>query len=247
MSGPLEIQPQPLPAAPLTLHPGSGQVLKDEPRTLIWIEQLADGTSAVFKLYRHRRRALGRRARREYEGLQVIEMAGLPTTPPLFWAVGQHPAYGRFELLATRLIPGTRPLREILRDGPAACPDLDPLFQAVARLHAAGLYHGALIPRNILAYGDPVRFAIMDVPRHAFFPRDIRGSRMARFDLLDLCQELLIYGAPDRRARWLAAYGLTPEASGILLKRAATYRSSRGLRNWLRLEFQVRSRLARFF
>ncbi len=247
MNGPLEIQPQPRPATPLALHPGAGRILKDEPRTLIWIEQLADGTPAVLKLYRHRPLALGRRARREYEGLQVIEKAGLPTTSPLFWAIGRNPAFGRFELLATRLIPHARPLREILRGGPAACPDLDPLFRDVARLHAAGLCHGALIPRNILAYGDPLRFAIMDVPRNARFSRDIRGTRMARFDLLDLCQELLMYGAPDRRAHWLAAYGLAPEAAGILLERASTYRSSRDLRNWLRLEFQVRARLDRFF
>ena len=246
MNGGLVIEPQP-PAAPLTLHPGSGRVLKDEPRTLIWIESLPDGTPAVLKLYRHRRRALGRRVRREYLGLQVLQQAGLATTPPLFWAAGRHPGLGRFELLATRLLPDVRPLREILRAGPEACPDLGPLFRDVARMHAAGLCHGALIPRNVLTGGDAGRFAIMDVPRSARFPRDIRGTRMARFDLLDLCQELLLYGAPDRRAAWLDAYGMPAPARDRLVRASTRYCSTRHLRNRLRFEFQLRALFARFF
>lgn len=247
MSVGLEIHPQPPHTPPLTLYPAAGRVLKDEPRTLIWSEALPDGTPAVLKLYRHRRRVLGRRAQREYRGLLLLQEAGIPTTPPLFWARGRHAAFGRYELLATRLVADARPLRDLLADGPEACPGLEPLFRDVARMHAAGLFHGALIPRNVLVWGSPPSFAIMDLPRSARFSRDVRGTRMARFDLLDLCQELLLHGAPDRRRAWLAAYGLPPADTDRLLRTAQRYRSSRHLRNRLRLEFQVRSLLTRFF
>lgn len=247
MSPGLVIHPQPTPAPTLTLRPPGSRVLKDETRTLIWTEALPDGTAAVIKLYRHRKRALGRRARREYLGLRLLEQAGIPTTPPLFWACGRDTAFGRYELIATRLLPDAQPLRALLDRPGETCPDLAPLFRDVARMHAAGLFHGALIPRNVLAAGQPPRFAIMDVPRSARFNRDVRGTRMARFDLLDLCHELLLHGAPDGRRGWLAAYGLPEAAIDRLLRAAAGYRSSRHLRNRLRFEFQVRSLLSRFF
>ena len=34
------------------LHPDAGVVLKEEPGTIIWRENVADGTEAVIKLYR---------------------------------------------------------------------------------------------------------------------------------------------------------------------------------------------------
>lgn len=245
MSVGLNIHPQPPGPAALVLHPDSPHILKDEPRTRIWVEELPEYGPAVIKLYPHRRRAIGR-ARREFVGLQHLARAGLPTTPPLFWATGRAALVGRFELLATAFLADAVPLREILRSNPTACPDLNPLFRHIAAMHAVGLAHGALIPRNILVQPGPV-FSIMDLPRCACFSRDIRGTRMARFDLLDLFQELLLHGAPDLRAEWLAAYGLQQNAAADLLRMAATHRSSRRLRNWLRFEFQVRALIDRIF
>jgi len=231
---------------PMAVHPGAGTILKDEPRTLIWVERLADGADAVLKLYRRRPlpSALARsRALRDFKALRVLQAAGLSTTPPLFWARGVDPACGRYDLLATRWLPDATSLRDRLRDGPDACPDLASLFRAAARMHEAGLYHGALIPRNILVRGDPPEVLIMDTPRAVAFGHDIRPTSMARFDLLDLMQELVLHGAPDRRRDWLEAYGLAGRDLDRLLAASQGYRSTKRLRNRRSIETKLRKRL----
>lgn len=236
------------------LHPGAGSLIKNEPGTIIWREALPDGTEAAIKLYLRgfgswlRSRITAFRARREFKAMRTLEDLGIPCASPLFWAHGRFGPRGWGELLATRWIPDCRPLTAIVgRDADAAArPDLCPIFSAVARMHDAGLRHGTLLVRNILAQGDRTRpaFFFIDMPRSHRFPRTIRGTRMAIHDLLYMCDSLSPNFGQDHIRQWLTAYRMPEQDHGAFLAALASFRNTSNLRRLIGAEFNVRFLLA---
>lgn len=240
---------------PVELHPEAAEPIKAEPGTLVWCERLADGTPACLKLYRRglaawcRGRLTGFRARRELEGLSRLARLGVACSPPLFWSHGRLAGHGFGELLATRFLPGCRALSDVLAGEPAGRPGLDltPLWVTVGRLHDAGLRHGTLFARNILVRGTgtDAELVLIDMPRFHRFPRGIRGTRMARYDLLYLGHSLLRQLPDADPGPWLAAYGMAARERAAFAARLASFRNTPRLRRLLGAEFNARALLAR--
>ena len=241
--------------AALELHPASGVILKQEPGTLIWHERLADGTEAVLKLYRRgfvawcRCRLSAFRTWNEFRALRQLESLGERCTPPLFWGHGRFGRYGWGELLATRWLPDSHPLEDVLIADPEAGRKLDlaQLWSTVGRLHDAGLHHGTLLARNILIRGDAdaSEFFLLDLPRFHRFAYGIRGTRMARYDLMFLANTLLRTLPPDNLQSWLAAYGMNADEQAEFRASLARFRNSSRLRRAVGMEFNLRALLAR--
>ena len=193
----------------------------EEPGTIIWRERLADGTEAVIKLYRRglaewwRGRLGSFRVANEFEALRKLESLGERCTRPLFWGYGNFGSHGRGELLATEWQGDCRPLDELLAADPDARRTLDvtPLWATAGRLHDAGLYHGTFLARNILVRGGAhaPQFILLDMPRCHVFPHGIRGTRMARYDLLFMANTLRRSLPADDVPRWLTAYGMSAD------------------------------------
>jgi tRNA A-37 threonylcarbamoyl transferase component Bud32 len=198
----------------------SDKIIKAEAKCLIWTEQLADGTSAVMKMYYRRGFAnfirgiiLNFRVKREFRILKHMAGCEVPCTLPLFWTFGYCKAYGFYEILYTRQIPNAIPLKTLLSSETLTDKNIDlgPLFQLVYNMHRCGVYHGALSTKNILI--DPtgpaqVKFYSIDFARGWVFPGSIIGKRIAWFDLLKLVRsiesQLTIGGCQS----YLAQYGL---------------------------------------
>jgi hypothetical protein len=224
---------------------------------VIWRETLPDGTDAAVKLYLRgfgswlRSRATAFRARREFEILRCLDAIGVPCASPLFWAHGRFGERGWGEMLVTRWVPDSRPLTAVVGRGPdgAMRPDLGPVFSCVARMHDAGLRHGTLLVRNILAQGGPAdpRFFFIDMPRSHRFPRSIRGTRMARYDLLYFCDSLAPHFGPDDVRRWLTAYMMPESGHAAFLAALAGFRNTSRLRRLIGAEFNVRHLAANLF
>jgi hypothetical protein len=242
---------------PVELSPEKGELIKHEPITLIWREVLADGKQAVIKLYRRgltvwcRSLATGFRVQHEFDGLSHLEMLGIPCSVPLFWCHGHFSLYGWGEILVTEWVAQSQSLKDLLltqSEGDKSL-DLSPLFADMARMHSAGLHHGMLRIRNILVKNYPERpvFVFIDMPRFHHFPRDIRGTRMARYDLMSLCQGLLPYFREDQVLLWLSAYGISKSEKIPFLGRLKQFRSTGFLRRVLGAEFNVRIAMAKFF
>lgn len=256
MTTPLTIRPRGRRAAPapgITIDPAAGRTIKQEDATWVWRQDLPDAGAAVLKLYRHRGPPLPEflgltdyRAAREHRALHFLHREGCPCSEPLFWARGRHPDHGFYELLATRDLAQATTLRGILRDTPAADPDLRPLFTLVAAMHRKGLHHGSLLPRNILvSLGDgTATYHIIDLPRALIFPRSIVGTRMARHDLATLCQGLAPLVDAERLAGALAAYGLAAEDARAFLDNVSRHPLSNRARNRQHAEFAFRCALA---
>jgi hypothetical protein len=240
--------------AALELHPAGGAILKQEPGTLIWRERLSDGTEAVLKLYRRgflawcRCRLSAFRTWNEFRALRQLESLGERCTPPLFWGHGRFGSHGWGELLATRWLPDSRPLEDVLVADPEAGRKLDlaPLWSTVGRLHDAGLRHGTLLARNVLIRGEPdaLEFFLLDLPRFHRFPYGIRGTRMARYDLMFLAHTLLRALPPNDLPRWLAAYGMNDDEQAEFRANLRRFRNSSRLRRAVGVEFNVRALLA---
>jgi tRNA A-37 threonylcarbamoyl transferase component Bud32 len=239
---------------PVALNPARGELIKHEPITLIWREVLADGRQAVVKLYRRglavwcRSLATGFRVQCEFDGLSQLETLGIPCSVPLFWSHGHFGPHGWGEILVTEWVVQSQSLRDLLvtRSEISRSLDLSPLFADMARMHAVGLHHGMLRTRNILVKNHPERpaFAFIDMPRFHRFPRDIRGTRMAHYDLMVLYQGLLPYFPEDTVLLWLSAYGIPEPEKMDLLVRLKRFRSTGFLRRIWGAEFNVRSAMA---
>ena len=237
------------------LHPAAGVVLKEEPGTIIWRERLADGTEAVIKLYRGgllewwRGRLGSFRVANEFAALQKLESLGERCTRPLFWGYGNFGSHGRGELLATEWESDCRPLDELLTTDPDArrTVDVTPLWATVGRLHDAGLYHGTFLARNILVRGaaDAPQFILLDMPRCHIFPHGIRGTRMARYDLLFMANTLRRSLPAEDVARWMTAYGMSADQQTRFAADLRGFRNSGRLRRAIGAEFNLRSWLAR--
>ena len=221
--------------------------IKREPQTMVWSEW--DPTRAcrvVVKLYRRRglaaygRMRLSRfRAEREFLVLSHLAAHGLPCSEPLAWAHGHHPAHGFYEALVTRELTGMRNLEdhlaELPTDGSAPPPDLSPLAALLRRMHACGCYHGVMKPSNVMigAADTPTpSFALIDLDMARVFPRDLYGTWVGRFDLLEMCSYLLkLFGAAALR-QWLPSYGLRDGEIETFLQELAVY--AQRSRRWRR-------------
>lgn len=242
---------------PVELNPQKGELIKHEPVTLIWREVLANGRQAVVKLYRRGlsvwcgSRIYGFRVRREFDGLSLLEKFGIPCSVPLFWCHGRFGFHGWGEMLVTEWVAQSQSLRDLLVNRPevSGVLGLSPLFADLARMHGAGLHHGMLRTRNVLVKNDidkPV-FVFIDMPRFHYYMRDIRGTRMASYDLMSLCEGLLPHFREDQVMSWLSAYGIPESEKMDLLIRLKGFQSTRFLRRVMGAEFNVRVTTARLF
>jgi len=230
-------------------------LLKAEDKTLIWTEPLPDGGRAVVKMYRRRgfldpvrRWFVPYRVEREYRLLARLFEAGVPCAEPLRWAHGTNRRHGRHELLVTREIPSTAPLRDLLRGNAASAPDLAPLFAIARRMHDAGVAHGAFYAPNILVTvpaGDPASFHVIDLAHGCRFSRPITGTPPADYDVLDMLRSIERIMPIDDRERWVTAYGLTALGTARLLGQLEGYRLERPWRHFRRAATDAREALDR--
>ena len=178
------------------------QIIKAEAKCLVGTERLADGTSAVMKMYYRRgfanfirARLINFRAQREYRILRHLDNCGISCTIPLFWTCGYCKEYGFYEVLCTRQIPNTISLKAFLSSESIndQNSDFGPLFQSVYNMHLWGVYHGALSTKNILidaTANAQARYYHIDLARGWLFPNSILGQRIAWFDLLKLVRTI---------------------------------------------------------
>jgi len=238
----------------IELRPETGVILKQEPATLVWHETFADGSEVVVKLYRRglpawlRSRLSSFRSWHEFQALCQLESLGVRCAPPLFWGHGHFGRHGWCELLATEWLAGCRPLDEVLTEesGGGTKLDLDRLWSKIGRLHDAGFEHGTLLARNVLVRGEAAapEFFLLDLPRFHRFPYPIRGTRMARYDLLFLAHTLLRARPAAEVPQWLTAYGMRDEQQAEFIAQMRRFRNSPRLRRMAGAEFNVRAVLA---
>lgn len=234
---------------------GPGQTLiKEEPKTLIWSEPLADGGRAVVKMYRRRpffeparRWVLPYRVEREFRLLAHLHRNGLPCAEPLWWSHGRDVVHGRHEMLATREIAGALSLVEALRAaGPATLPDLTALFRLARRMHECGISHGAFYPTNILITVTADRgldFHVIDLAHGCRFRSGIVGTRPAEFDLLDLMRGIARKQPLMDCRHSLAGYGLGADDIARLMAEFRRHRLERPWRHVRRAETDARAAL----
>lgn len=231
-----------------------GQVLiKAEYRTLVWSEPLPGGGRAIKKMYRRRpfydplrRWFIPYRAEREFTVLSHLARHGVPCSEPLSWSHGRRDPHGRHELLVTREVPGATALDKLLQR-PGAVTDLAPLLRLIRRMHDCGVSHGGMAPRNILvtfAAGAP-DFHLIDMSYSHVFPRGIAGTRMAKFDLLDLMYRIGRHFPEESCRAWLAAYGLDETAVQDLMIALGRHRPRRPWSHLRRSETDLRAAMAR--
>jgi hypothetical protein len=230
--------------------PPRDRLLKAEDRVLAWPQALADGTPAFFKLYTRRPRRVASkgvrtsiRVCREFDRLSRMEEAGISCTRPLFWGRGSSPTLGRVEVLATRLVEDATPLRRALRERPALAEELDwkELLSQVGAMHAAGVHHSALSPKNVLV-DRAGRFHLCDLASSMRYPASISGTRMALFDLVHLMEGLGKLLGPERRREILLAGTGDAGLTERVLAKASGYRRRQMLQHQrLRAEFHLRN------
>ena len=232
------------------------RLIKAEQCTLIWSEPRADGGREVVKLYRQRPLAdpvrrwfVPYRVEREFHLLAHLCSHAVPCPEPLWWRQGRNQTHGRYELLATREVPGTLPLVDLLRArGPLPVPDLAPLFVLARRMHECGVSHGAYYPTNILVSGPATRsarFFVIDMAHGCRFPGSIVGTRPAEFDLLDMLCGIARRQPLDDCTRWLADYGLEAGAVNRVLLELHSHHLERPWRHIRRTETDARVLLRR--
>ncbi|NUO08858.1 MAG: hypothetical protein HUU08_09310 [Candidatus Brocadia sp.] len=237
--------------------PDTKAFIKSEKRTLVWRKTVGNSEATVVKMYRHRgfvdwhrERLFNFKVQREYEALHVLESAGVPCSVPLLWGFGSASEHGRFEILVTREIPAAVNLKEAFRANTASVvpDDLPALFDVVRQMHQCGIYHGALLPKNILVTSVSQRrptFCLVDLIRALHFPADIQRTVMARYDLLSLMHGLTNLHPGINCETLLSHYGLGRTDTRELLDRLVWYRSTRHLRNRLAFQFKIRALGAR--
>jgi hypothetical protein len=205
------------------------------------------GRMGVFNWLR--KQVVGYRARREFRALARLRAAGIDCCEPLLWGIGRSAEHGLFEVLATREIPGAAPVTErAARLGSAERGEvLGRVFEQLARVHQAGFYHGAPYLSNVLLPIGPESggIVLLDLEKSVYFARDIRGSKMARFDLLNLVNSTLGCMGTGYAPGALARYGLAPEEIARVFAAVRGFRSSKFQRYRRRAEFIARGALSR--
>jgi hypothetical protein len=197
-----------------------------------------------------RKQFVGYRARREFHTLALLRAAGVDCCEPLFWGTGHSRELGLFEVLATREVAGAVTLQQCAA---SLTPEeraraFEHVFEQLARVHRAGVYHGAPFPSNVLLAGgraSPNAIVLVDLEKSVRYGRDIRGSRMATRDLVDLVQATGACAGKGYARAGSVRYGLDDAAIARVLARARGYRSSKFRRYRGRAEFLARGVLSR--
>lgn len=160
-------------------------------RTSETLRVQAFGLDLHLKRYRYSiRRAVQGGLRNTFLGpsraageFRMLSRLGVELAPrPI--ALGEHRKAGflREAFLATETVEGARPLDITLsRDGARA------LGACVGRLHAGGIVHGGLFPRNVLATPDG-RYRVLDLDR----ARESRSLEDRAFDLACLAESVTV-------------------------------------------------------
>ena len=212
--------------------PAAGALIKSEPETVIWAQDVGAERRAIVKMYRHRgpittwrERTFRFRVQREFEALSHLQSRGIPCSEPLAWAEGRSAEHGRFEILATWEVAEARSLRTLAASAKADNLrwDLSSLYRDLRRMHESGLFHGVLHLRNVLAGRDDAgewAFYLIDTPGAMLYPRSIVGTSMARFDLLLLSSQAVRHLELPEAQIPLEAYGtdapaLRPHLAGF--------------------------------
>jgi hypothetical protein len=115
-------------------------------------------------------------------------------------------------------------------------------------MHEHGIYWGAPDLGNVLVsrrrgWSDQV--FIIDLEKSVRFPRDIRGTRMAYFDLVNLVQSTRLKASGARVRSCLERYGLTANETPRVLAAANAYQSTKFRRYRRRAEFLARGVVTR--
>ncbi len=235
------------------LDPSKGSIIKQEEDAFVWRQKLADGTPAVIKMYFNRKmlwlkktRFYTGRAEREFRILCHAHAHHIGCSPPLFWAIGKTNEGRTYELLATREIPDACDLRKWITDHyNKASLDLAPLFDLVARLHRAGIMHGALLARNILIADG--HFLLIDLPRSQQFGRSIEGRAAGMFDIELLIANLTRHMDDQRLTAGLTGYPSLPRPAADIVKKARHRPIRKYARLALRDFFLLQSAWSRWF
>ncbi len=237
----------------LRADPAAGVLIKEERKTVVWRQALPDGTRAVLKLYRHRkptwleRRGLYTgRAEREFCALVHLDDHRVACSAPLFWARGETAELGRYELLATREVPGAMDLHDRLKQGvDKNALDLTGLFALIAALHRSGLQHGALLGRNVLLAGND--YFLIDLPRSQRFGRSIEGLGPGLFDLHVLVQSLTPFLSDEVLIHGLAGYPRLPVPAADLVHAMRPQPLNNRRLNVLHAVYTLQSGVSRLF
>lgn len=225
------------------------QPIKVDRGTVVFQWHVRETDRLIVKLYGEmgvfnwlRKQVVGYRARREFRTLWRLRDAGVDCCEPIFWATGHSPEHGLFEVVATREIPDAVPLSEQLPqlDPAARAETLGRLFESLARMHRTGVWHGAFFLTNILLGSDRSVPRIIDLEKSVVFASDIRGTRMADYDLLCAVSSTfaVVGGGYARRA--LERYGLDETGMARVFAAVEETRWSKSGRYRLRFEFLTR-------
>jgi tRNA A-37 threonylcarbamoyl transferase component Bud32 len=228
--------------------------MKVDRGTVIFRWPVRETDPLIVKLYGEmgvlnwlRKQVVGYRARREFRTLWRLRDAGVDCCEPMFWATGRTPERGLFEVVATREIPDAVPLSDQLPrlDPEARAETLGRLFESLARMHRAGVWHGAFFLTNVLLGRDRSVPRIIDLEKSVVFASDVRGTRMADYDLLCAVTStfLVVGGGYARRA--LERYGLDEAGMARIFAAVEGTRWSKSSRYRLRFEFLTRGLASR--
>jgi hypothetical protein len=206
------------------------------------------GEMGVFNWLR--KQVVGYRARREFRVLARLREVGIACCEPMFWGTGRSPAYGLFEVVATREIPGAGTLAERMADLAADTRKeiIGRVFEALARIHRAGVFHGAFYLTNVLLGSDPAGASmpwLVDLEKSVCFAGDIRGSRMADYDLLCAVSSTFIVMGSGYARGALQRYGLDETEIARVFDVVRQSRSSKFNRYRRRAEFMARGVVSR--
>jgi tRNA A-37 threonylcarbamoyl transferase component Bud32 len=230
------------------LPPPGARAIKIEGRTVLWAQEVGNGLPAVLKFYRHRGplaafrgRYLRARVEKEFRALTHLHNHGLPCPEPMFWHRGFSHIHGFWEVLATRELRDVVSLTDLVHHGPSAAESVDfhGLFRMLRRMHGTGMFHGTMFVSNVLVgqESNPPSLYLTDAPRSILFPYSIVGTRMALYDLLDLCEVLLrAFGCFQA----LEAYRMDPVTADRFERVWEGYRPRKNRRQRLRGEFLLR-------
>ena len=128
---------------------------------------------------------------------------------------------------------------------PARANVVGQVFEQVARMHRAGVYHGAPYLTNVLMRDGDAPVTMLDLEKSVRFPSDIRGSRMASFDLVNLINSTLAWMGKGYARGGLERYGLDAAAIDDTFAAVRAFRSSKFQRYRRRAEYLALGVLSR--
>jgi hypothetical protein len=219
--------------------PTAGSLIKSEPDTVIWAQDVGAERRAILKMYRHRgpvttlrERTFRFRVQREFEALHHLQWWGIPCSEPIAWAHGHSAEHGRFEILATWEVAEAKSLRALADVTRAENIqwDLSSLYRNLRPMHESGMFHGVLHLRNVLAGRDETGergFYIIDTPGALLYPGSIVGTSMALFDLLLFSSQAVRHLGIAESDLPLEAYGMDEPSLKALRSRLPGFHPTR--------------------